>query len=220
MSDKSNPLDRLTRPGGRPISDDESIPVLTERLSLPSLDLDISLPKPPPPVAAPPPPPAVAAPPPLPPGAAPVGAPAAAPVPAPVAAPLPPTPARTAAPPSAALPPMPVASAPARPAAAPPTPRPMAPQVPAYASTPTELPQVREVDWAQVEQSMREALYRELQPALADEAGRLLKERLQPALERVVLAASTELRQSFEHRLRDLISRAVAAEIARHRKPS
>ena len=56
-----------------------------------------------------------------------------------------------------------------------------------------------------------------LQPALADEAGRLLKERLQPALERVVLAASAELRQSFEHRLRDLISRAVAAEIARHR---
>ena len=53
MSEKGNPLDRLTRPGGRPISDDESIPVLTERLTLPSLDLDISLPKPPPPVAAP-----------------------------------------------------------------------------------------------------------------------------------------------------------------------
>jgi hypothetical protein len=220
MSDKGNPLDRLTRPGGRPLSDDESIPVLTERLSLPSLDLDISLPKPPPPVAAPPPPPPVAAPPPLPPGAAPVAAPVAPPVPAPVAASLPSTPAHTAAPPSAALPPMPVASAPARPAAAPPTPRPTAPQVPAYASTPTGLPQVPEVDWTQVEQSMREALYRELQPALADEAGRLLKERLQPALERVVLAASTELRQSFEHRLRDLISRAVAAEIARHRKPS
>jgi hypothetical protein len=117
---------------------------------------------------------------------------------------------------------MPVASAPARPAVASPTTRPAAtsPQVPAYASTPTELPHVPEVDWAQIEQSMREALYRELHPALADEAGRLLKERLQPALERVVHAASAELRQSFEHRLRDLISRAVAAEIARHRTRS
>ena len=52
MSDKGNPLDRLTRPGGRPLSDDESIPVLTERLSLPSLDLDVSLPKAPPPAVA------------------------------------------------------------------------------------------------------------------------------------------------------------------------
>ncbi len=63
MSDKGNPLDRLTRPGGRSLSDDESIPVLTERLTLPSLDLDISLPKAPPAVTAPP----VAAPPPPPP---------------------------------------------------------------------------------------------------------------------------------------------------------
>ena len=114
---------------------------------------------------------------------------------------------------------MPVASAPARPAGAPPAPRPAAtvPQVPTYASTTTELPHAPEIDWAQVEQSMREALYRELHPALADEAGRLLKERLQPALDRVVLAASAELRQSFENRLRELIARAVAAEVARHR---
>ncbi len=92
--------------------------------------------------------------------------------------------------------------------------------MPTYASTPTELPQLVEVDWTRVEHAMREAVYRELQPALADEAARLLRERMQPALERVVLATTAELRQSFEQRLRETIARAVAAEIARHRARS
>jgi hypothetical protein len=73
------------------------------------------------------------------------------------------------------------------------------------------------VDWARVEQALREAVYRELQPALADEAGRLLRERLLPAIERVALATTAELRQSFEVRLRELIARAIAAEIERQR---
>ena len=32
-------LERLTRPGGKVLPDDETIPVLTERLVLPSLEL-------------------------------------------------------------------------------------------------------------------------------------------------------------------------------------
>jgi hypothetical protein len=73
------------------------------------------------------------------------------------------------------------------------------------------------VDWGRVEQALRDAVYRELQPALADEAGRLLRERLLPAIERVALATTAELRQSFEVRLRELIARAIAAEIERQR---
>ena len=68
-----------------------------------------------------------------------------------------------------------------------------------------------------IEQAMRDTLLRELQPALADEAGRLLRERLQPAIERVLLAATSELRQSFDARLREAIARVVAAELARQR---
>lgn len=187
MSDKGNPLDRLTRPGSRPISDDESIPVLTERLTLPSLDLDISLPKPPPPAAAPPPPP----PPPPPPTPRPAAA-AATPVraPAPVVA------------------------------ASPPPTAPVSPPIPAYSRSATVAPDIEatpEVDWDALERKLREAVIRELQPALADEAGRILRERVQPALERVVLATTTELRQAFEARLREAVARVVAAELARER---
>jgi len=60
-------------------------------------------------------------------------------------------------------------------------------------------------------------VFRELQPALADEAGRILRERLQPAIERVVLATTAELRNAFEARLRETIARVVAAEVARER---
>jgi hypothetical protein len=41
---KTTDLERLTQPGGPVLPDDETIPVLTERLTLPSLELDISLP--------------------------------------------------------------------------------------------------------------------------------------------------------------------------------
>ena len=74
-----------------------------------------------------------------------------------------------------------------------------------------------EVDWEALEQRLRESVFRELQPALADEAGRILRERLQPAIERVVLATTAELRSTFEVRLRDAIARVVAAELARER---
>ncbi len=84
-------------------------------------------------------------------------------------------------------------------------------------TTPPEVEAAPEIDWEALEQKLREAVFRELQPALADEAGRILRERLQPALERAILATTTEIRQAFDGRLRDAIARAVAAEIARGR---
>lgn len=187
MSDSDNPLDRLTRPGGRSLSDDESIPVLTERLTLPSLDLDITLPQPPPLAAPLPPPPPPPPPPPAPPPPSPVVAPRAMPTP--------PSAARQSASPSV---------------------RTAAAAIPSYTSTAAAATAV-EVDWARLEQTLRDAVYRELQPALADEAGRLLRERLQPAVDRVLTTITAELRQSFEARLREAIARTVAAELARLR---
>jgi len=189
MSDKGNPLDRLTRPGGRPLSDDESIPVLTERLSLPSLDLDVSLPKTPPP---PPPPPA----------------PAAAPAPSAAAAP---------AAPATATPPVQVV-APAPAAARISTARAAASTVPSYSST--RAPVASEIDWVRMETSIRDAVLRELQPALADEVTRVLRERLQPAVDRALVALAAELRQSLDARLREALGRTVASEIERLRNRS
>ena len=175
MSERDNPLDRLTRPGGRPISDDETIPVLTERLTLPSLDLDISLPK----------------------------APAPAPAPRPAPAPPPPAPAPAPPPPQPPPPPPP-----------PPLPQPPPPAAVAVAPAVIASPPI---DWARVEQSLREAVLRELSPLMADEAVRVVRERLQPALERVLLAANAELRTAFEQKLQESVARAVAAEVARLR---
>jgi len=78
-------------------------------------------------------------------------------------------------------------------------------------------PAAPDIDWARVDQSLREAVLRELQPMLADEAARVVRERLQPAIERVLLAANAELRTSFEQKLRESVARAVAAEVARLR---
>lgn len=73
------------------------------------------------------------------------------------------------------------------------------------------------IDWARIEQSLRDTVLRELQPLLADEASRVVRERLQPAIERVLQAANAEIRTSFEQKLRDAVARAVAAEVARLR---
>jgi hypothetical protein len=92
--------------------------------------------------------------------------------------------------------------------------------IPTYSSSataPAEVAAAPVVDWTAFEHKLREAVFRELQPALADEAGRLLRERLQPAFERAVLAMTAELRQTFDARLREAIARVVAAEIARQR---
>jgi hypothetical protein len=97
---------------------------------------------------------------------------------------------------------------------------PAAPPVPTYTLSSSTAPDVEaasEIDWEALEQRLRESVFRELQPTLADEAGRILRERLQPAIDRVVLATTAELRQAFEARLRETIARVVAAEMARER---
>jgi hypothetical protein len=58
---------------------------------------------------------------------------------------------------------------------------------------------------------------RELQPVLGDEAARLLRERLQPAIERALLVTTVDLRQAFDAKLHDVVARVVATEIARLR---
>jgi len=73
------------------------------------------------------------------------------------------------------------------------------------------------IDWAEVEESARDALLRELQLRLASELDRQLRERLQPTLVRMLLATVTELRPSIEAAVREAVTRAVAAEIARQR---
>jgi hypothetical protein len=96
----------------------------------------------------------------------------------------------------------------------------VAPPVPTYTLSASVAPDVEaasEVDWEALEQRLRESVFRELQPALADEAGRILRDRLQPAIERVLLTTTAELRQAFEARLRETIARVVAAELARER---
>jgi hypothetical protein len=89
--------------------------------------------------------------------------------------------------------------------------------IPNYASS-VGGPSAQDVDWSRLEQSLRDAVLRELQPMLNDEAARLLRERVQPAIERVLTTVTTELRQSFEARLRESVTRVVAAEIARLRE--
>ena len=97
---------------------------------------------------------------------------------------------------------------------------PASPPIPTYTLSANIEPDVEaasEVDWAALEQRLRDSVFRELQPALADEAGRILRDRLQPAIERVVLATTAELRTAFEARLRETIARVVLAEVARER---
>ncbi|MGZ8253700.1 MAG: hypothetical protein ACXW2G_08075 [Burkholderiaceae bacterium] len=158
---KTTDLERLTQPGGKVLPDDETIPVLTERLTLPSLELDISLP----------------------PGS----------LPEPVPAPPPP---RT-----------PKASEEATPPAS------------AFAATSVRKQPApsAEVDWATVEANARETLLRELQPRLAAELDRQLRERLQPTLVRMLLATVAELRPSIDTAVGDAVARAIAAEVERQR---
>ncbi len=61
---------------------------------------------------------------------------------------------------------------------------------------------------------------RELQSALADEVARVLRERLQPAVDRALVALTAELRQALDARLRETLARAVASEIERLRNRS
>ena len=174
---KITDLERLTKPGGKVLPDDDTIPVLTERLALPSLDLDVSLPE----------------------SASANAATREAATPEEEAAETTAFPVFTQAPVDveATLSP---AAAPAADATPPP--------VAAPAVT---------IDWATVEEQASEALLRELQSRLASELDRQLRERLQPTLVRMLLATVTELRPSIEAAVRESVTRAVAAEVARQR---
>lgn len=59
---------------------------------------------------------------------------------------------------------------------------------------------------------------RDLQHALADDAVRLMRDRLQPVVEKVLSTVTSELRQSFESRLRESIARAVASAVAEEQR--
>jgi hypothetical protein len=223
---RTTDLERLTQPGGKVLPDDATIPVLTERLTLPSLELDISLPQPPPPVVAPPapvaaPPPPAPRPPPPPPPPPVVSAPKPAPPPA---KPAPRAEAARSGPPT-----IPAEGPATVPADAPRTEFP--PTVPLDAATTTTLPLAAsttvsapastppiEINWSNAEARVREALLRELQPKLAADIDRQLSERLQPTVVRMLLATITELRPSIDAAIRDVVERAVAAEIARQKK--
>jgi len=75
-----------------------------------------------------------------------------------------------------------------------------------------------EIDWAQLERTLRDAVLRELQPVLGDEAARLLRERMHPAIERALQVTTTELRHAFDVKLHEVVARVVAHEIARLRE--
>jgi hypothetical protein len=81
------------------------------------------------------------------------------------------------------------------------------------AAPPADVP----LDWAAIEARARDALLRELQPRLASELDRLLRERLQPTMVRMLLATVTELRPAIEAAVRESVARVVAAEVARQR---
>jgi hypothetical protein len=202
---KTTDFERLTQPDGKALPDDDTIPVLTERLTLPSLELDISLPQAPAPAAAAP----AASPSPRPAAVAPMPGPR----PAPAAPPAPKPPPRPPAPASAAVPP----PAPAVPA---PRPAPAAPPASAFAVpavAPPVAPAPVEPNWPEVEARVREILLREMQPRLVAELDRQLRERLQPAMVRTLLATISELRPSIESAVREVIEQTVANEITRQR---
>ena len=92
------------------------------------------------------------------------------------------------------------------------------PAVPTYSST--QAPVASEIDWARIEASVRDAVLRDLQSALADEVTRVLRERLQPAVDRAIVALTAELRQALDARLRETLGRTLASEIERLRNRS
>lgn len=119
-------------------------------------------------------------------------------------------------------PPPPVVAPPRAPAPARAAPVPtQAPPPPAPSPPPPPPPPVEPIstapDWERIETQLRESLYRELQPKLAEEIERQIKERLQPTLVRVVTSLVNELRPALDATVREAIARALAVEIARQR---
>jgi hypothetical protein len=74
-----------------------------------------------------------------------------------------------------------------------------------------------ELNWPDIEKRVREVLLREMHPRLVAELDRQLRERVQPAVVRMLLATVNELRPAIESAVREVIARAVEDEIARRR---
>ncbi len=169
--------------------DDPSIPVLTERLTLPPLDIDFTLP------------PALTQPPPPPP-------PAPAPL-APVARAAMTGPAASPAPPPAihgldTLPPQPLPPAP----------------VPAIAALRVETageaiaaPRTDQ-DWARRELDLRESILRELSMRLPQNVEQIVREKMQSGIQSALDRLAAETRLAIAASLRDLVDKAVKAELA------
>jgi hypothetical protein len=186
--------------------DDPSIPVLTERLTLPPLDLDFTLP------------PALTQP-------APAQAPrrATAPVPAPMAADMlapPPASATAYAPPPAihgldTLPPQPLAPAAVSvpgPASAPTSA--MAARFAPSAEPRTETQRAGEPNWATLETELRESVLRELSMRLPQNVEQVVREKMQPGIQAALDRLAAETRLAIAASLRDLVDKAVKAELA------
>jgi hypothetical protein len=185
--------------------DDPSIPVLTERLTLPPLEIDFTLP---PVLTQPPPPPPPAPAPVSPTPAAPVArTPAAAPISPPVAAPAPVSAPLPAAPPPPAihgldtLPPQPLPPAPA-------------PAMAALRVEPRTEATPPEPNWAKLEVDLRESILRELSMRLPQNVEQIVREKMQPGIQAALDRLAAETRVAIAASLRDLVDKAVKAEVA------
>lgn len=194
-----NDRDAKRGPGLPADFDDPSIPVLTERLTLPPIEIDFTLspaltqPLPPAPWAGSP---------------APVAHPAAAAeVSSPVAA------SATVSAPQPAVPPLPAIHGldtlpPERlpPATAP---VPAAPGVDSRAQAALPGP-----NWTQLEADLRDSILRELSLRLPQNVEHIVREKLQPGIQAALERLAAETRVAIAASLRDLVDKAVKAEVA------
>ncbi len=180
---------------GSPLSadfDDPSIPVLTERLTLPPLDIDFTLP---PALTQPPPPPPPAPNPAVP---APV---ARTPAAGPTATPSPPPPAIHGL---DTLPPQPL----------PPAPAPAMAALRLDAASDAGAAPRTEQDWARLELELRESILRELSMRLPQNVEQIVREKMQGGIQAALDRLAAETRLAIAASLRDLVDKAVKAELA------
>ncbi len=183
--------------------DDPSIPVLTERLALPPLDLDFTLP------------PALTQP-------APATAPRPAPAPAYTPAPPPASATAYAPPPTIhglnTLPPQPLTPAPvpatsSAPLATAALAARFAPSAELRAEAPTQQ-RAPEPNWAALEIELRESVLRELSMRLPQNVEQVVREKMQPGIQAALDRLAAETRLAIAASLRDLVDKAVKAELA------
>lgn len=180
--------------------DDPSIPVLTERLTLPPIEIDFTLPpaltQPPPPLA---PQPGLLAPVARQPTAEPVSPPVAAP--ASVSAPVPAEPPPPAVHGLDTMPPQ----------ALPPAPAPVMAARGVEARAQAARP---EPNWAELEADLRDSILRELSMRLPQNVEHIVREKMQPGIQAAIDRLAAETRVLIAASLRELVDKAVKAEVA------